>query len=150
MNKNVCAFSGHRILGSDFDEELLYRVTQNLIKTGTKKFLCGMAKGFDLKAAQCVLTLKKDYDITLTACVPCSNQQAFYSKKDKIIYEEIINHCDEVITFAENYFNGCMQIRDRYLAENCDVLVCYLRKKSGGTYYTVNCAKKANKQIIEL
>ena len=48
------------------------------------------------------------------------------------------------------YVAGCMYKRDRYLVENSDVLVCFLRRNSGGTYYTVNYARKMNKKIIEL
>lgn len=48
----VCAFTGHRFLTDDFDRELLKRVTENLAKNGVKKFLCGMAVGFDMESAK--------------------------------------------------------------------------------------------------
>ena len=40
--------------------------------------------------------------------------------------------------------------RDRYLVDNSDLLVCFLRKNRGGTFYTVNYARKKGKKIIEL
>lgn len=150
MNK-TCAFSGHRNLNyGDFDITLLDRVVLNLIKNGTTDFLCGMAVGFDLEAAQSVLRYKEQYGIKLIACLPCGNQSERFSLKNKKLYERIIELCDEVVTLAPAYYNGCMQARDRYMAENSDVLVCYLRKESGGTFYTVNYAKKLGKKIIEL
>lgn len=147
----VCAFTGHRNLaGTDFDEHLLERVVADLVKTGTTRFLCGMAVGFDMKAAQAVLALKGKYDIQLVACLPCENQSERFSEKNKSLYNEILGKCDEVIVLEKEYVSGCMQRRDRYLVDNCDVLVCFLRKSSGGTHYTVKYARKENKKIIEI
>lgn len=149
--KKVCSFSGHRNLrGLDFDNNLLDRVVRDLIKTGTERFLCGMAMGFDLAAAQSVLLHKQNYGVKLIACLPCANQSDTFSENGKRIYESILNKCDEVITLAPEYYSGCMHERDRYMIENSDVLVCFLRKNSGGTFYTVNYARKLGKKIIEL
>ena len=145
-----CAFSGHRALDSRFDYNLLDRVILNLIKSGARNFYCGMATGFDMEAAEIVLRYKKQYGIRLCACIPCEGQNKYYSIKDKGRYEDILCACDEKIVFSEEYNSWCMQERDRFLVDNCDVLLCYLRKKSGGTYYTVNYAKKLDKKIIEL
>ena len=148
---SVCAFTGHRNLaGTDFDEHLLERVVLNLVKNGTTRFLCGMAVGFDMKAALAVLALKGLYDIELVACLPCANQSERFSARNKKLYNEILARCDDIIIMEMEYKNGCMQERDRYLVDNCDVLVSFLRKTSGGTYYTVNYARKQNKKIIEL
>ena len=151
MNSKVCAFTGHRNLNSGgFDINLLDRVILDLIKTGTEKFICGMALGFDLTAAQIVYAYKRVYDIKLVACIPCANQTDTFSEKSKRLYDYILGKCDEVITLAPEYYSGCMQARDRYMVDNSDLLVCYLRKNFGGTYYTVNYAKKQGKKIIEL
>ena len=147
----VCAFTGHRRLaGYGFDEHLLERVVLNLVKNGVNRFLCGMAIGFDMKAAQAVLALKESYDIELVACLPCVNQSEMYSARDKQTYNEILKRCDEIIVLEREYTSGCMFKRDRYLVDNSDTLVCFLRKKTGGTHYTVNYAKKTGKKIIEL
>ena len=150
MYKTV-AFSGHRVLtGYDFDPALMDRVILNLIKTGTENFLCGMALGFDMAAAESVLELKKKYKVKLTAVLPCADQSQNFSEANKIRYQRILKRCDEVITLSEEYFSGCMHARDRYLVDNGDAVVCFLRKNSGGTYYTVNYAKKLNIPLIEI
>ena len=147
----VCAFTGHRNLaGYDFDELLLQRVVLNLVKNGVTRFLCGMAVGFDLKAAQTVIVLKQSYNIELVACLPCANQSERYSAKNKMLYDEILAVCDEVVVLESEYKSGCMFRRDRYMVDNCDTLVCFLRKNRGGTHYTVNYAKNCNKKVIEL
>ena len=145
-----CAFTGHRDLDSRFDRELLDRVILNLIKSGARNFYCGMAIGFDMLAAETVLRHKENYDIKLCACIPCDGQSKYFSLKDKERYEKILCACDEKIIFSTEYTPGCMQERDRFLVDNCDVLVSYLRKNYGGTHYTVSYARKQNKKIIEL
>lgn len=151
MISKVCAFTGHRNLNSGgFDINLLDRVILDLIKTGTEKFICGMALGFDLAAAQSVIAYKKKYNIKLVACIPCENQTDTFPEKSKELYNYIRGKCDEVIILAPQYYKGCMQERDRFMVDSCDVLVCYLRKNFGGTFYTVNYAKKKGKKIIEI
>lgn len=145
-----CAFTGHRVLDRMFDANLLDRVILNLIKSGTRNFYCGMATGFDMLSAEIVIKYKESFDIRLCACVPCKEQNKYYSAKDKRRYDNIFSACDEKIVFYEEYTSGCMQERDRFLVDNCDVLVSYLRRKYGGTYYTVGYAKKQDKKIIEL
>ena len=149
MYKN-CAFTGHRQLDSRFDRNLLDRVILNLIKSGARNFYCGMAMGFDMIAAEIVLKYRESYPVRLCACVPCGEQSKFFSLKDRVRYEKILCAADEKIVFSPEYVDGCMQERDRFLVDNCDVLVCYLRKTCGGTYYTVNYAKKQNKKLIEV
>ena len=149
--EKTCAFSGHRnlkIWGLDY--ALLDRVVLNLLKNGTTNFLCGMALGFDTAAAESVLLYKDDFGAKLTACLPCVNQYERFSQSNKERYFDILERCDEVITLAPSYYSGCMQARDRYMVDNSDLLVCFLRKQSGGTFYTVNYARKLGKKIIEL
>lgn len=147
----TCAFTGHRNLkNTDFDNALLDRVVADLVKCGTRNFLCGMAWGFDLQAAQSVIALKNKFDIKLTACIPCANQTDNFSLGAKNLYNRVLEGCDEIITLSEYYYPGCMHGRDRYMVDNCDVLVCFLRRNSGGTFYTVGYAEKINKKIIRL
>lgn len=145
-----CTFTGHREL-VDLDVALLDRVVKNLIKNGVNRFLCGMAHGFDLTAAESVLALKKEFpNVELVACVPCEGQSNFFSAADKARYNRILLNSSEVIVLSDHYYQGCMHVRDRYMVDNSDMVVCYLRKKSGGTYYTVKYAKDQGKKVIEL
>lgn len=149
MYKN-CAFTGHRKNLAGLDLELLDRVVLNLMKGGAENFYCGMAQGFDLAAAECVIKYKDQYGAKLIACIPCAGQADNFTEKSRRRYEKILERCDTQIILSPAYFNGCMYQRDRFLVDNCDVLVSYLRSRRGGTFYTVNYAKKKNVNIIEL
>ena len=151
LREKTCAFTGHRELFSDFDRELLERVTESLIRRGISTFLCGMARGFDLVAGETVLKLRGKYkNVRLIACIPYEGQADYFSSSDRERYENILSFCDEKRVFAAEYNRFCMFARDRYLVDNCSTLVCYLRKNKGGTYYTVNYAKRTGVKIIEI
>ena len=146
-----CAFSGHRNLNiGGYDDGLLERVISDLIKTGVKTFYCGMALGFDMQAAEKVVEFKKKTPIRLVACLPCGGQSETFSLSSERRYKEILKNCDTVITLAPEYYNGCMHRRNRFMVDNSDILVCFLRKNSGGTCYTVKYAERFNKKIIKI
>lgn len=112
---------------------------------GVTTFLNGVAVGFDLLAAEYVLELKKKFpNVKLIACVPCYGQEKKYSTEDKARYIKIIKNADEVVALAEHYFRGCMQNRDRYMVDNAELLICYCRKTTGGTAYTVRYFEKTH------
>lgn len=150
MANKTCAFTGHRIVPRNFDCNLLDRVVYNLIINGYDRFLCGMAKGFDQLAAESVINYKRKFEVGLVACIPCESQSGYFSANALSRYQNILNFCDEKIVLSEEYYDGCMQCRDRYLVDNCDVLVSFLRRNRGGTFYTVNYARSKGVKIIEL
>ena len=152
MSKKIaCAFTGHRNLKEfDFDYERLRETVYTLLDRGFNTFYCGMALGFDMLAAECLLEFRPQYKFKLCAVIPCVGQADKFSYENKERYKKILAACNDFVILNDGYFPGCMQQRDRYMVDNCDVLVAFLRKKSGGTYYTVNYAEKLGKPIIEL
>lgn len=147
---NCCAFTGHRVL-QDLDFALLDRVIKNLIKNGYNRFMCGMARGFDMAAAESVIALKSEFhDVSLVACIPCEGQERYFPAADRARYKRILENCSEVIYLSDYYYSGCMHVRDRFMVDNCNAVVCYLRKKTGGTYYTVKYAEKKGVKCIQV
>ena len=123
---SACALTGHRVLGKGFSRERLEQCLRALIAEGADTFYCGMALGFDL------------------------DQAARYSPRAKEKYEALLSACDEKIVLHEKYENGCMFERNRCMVDRCDVLLAYLETERGGTFYTVNYAKKRGKRIVFL
>lgn len=141
-----CAFTGHRELDEGFSIEKLQKIVYHLAEKGVKNFFCGMAKGFDLCAGEAVIKIKESFPkVKLIACVPYFGQEKGYSQEDKKRYVNILKNCDAKFTFADGYYKGCMLDRDRYMADYADVLVAYLKKKTGGTAYTVSYFEKKYK-----
>ena len=87
------AFTGHRDLKKypDFSALKLYEAAEKCILRGAKEFYCGMARGFDLLAGECVLSLKKLYpDIKLVAYIPFETQ--YETMTDEEIAKALKNH----------------------------------------------------------
>lgn len=149
--EKTCAFTGHRQVGDDLDVVFLRKILTAFIDDGYSSFLCGMAAGFDIIAAELVLDLKKAYpEIRLIACVPCEGQSKYFSPDEKKRYENVLKNCDEERVLNTHYYKGCMQMRDRYMVDNSSLLIAYKRENRGGTYYTLKYALSLNKKICLL
>lgn len=146
---NCCAFTGHRkFKDGELDIAKLDEAILGRIESGDRRFLCGMAYGFDLIAAERVLEFKKKYDVKLVACVPYAGQGSGFSWAARTKYRSIMDKCDEVLVLSQTYYDGCFLERDKYMVDNCDTLICFMRREQGGTYYTYSRAKKAGKNIV--
>lgn len=139
----TCAFTGHRALPPSFNAAALWDEIETLIKQGVEIFYNGMAIGFDMLAAEAVLTLKKKYShIKLVACIPFYNQEKYYDDTDKARYARILKEADEQVILSESFSREAPLKRNRYMVEKADVLIAYCKKNQGGTAYTVNYFKK--------
>ncbi len=146
--KTTCSFTGHRVLRNDFNVDKLKEVINNVLKNGYRTFLVGMAIGFDLTCVEVLLKKKKEFNLDIIACIPCKNQDKFYKNTEKEKYQEYIKKVDKIVYFSDVYTDGCMQIRNRYMVDNSSLMIAYLKYFKGGALYTVNYAKKQNKEII--
>lgn len=148
----VACFSGHRKLPQDCTElrANLEKAIITLIEQGVVFFGSGAALGFDQLAASTVLRLKEDYPhIRLVMVLPCppEQQSSRWNDEQKKRYYEILDRADKVRILSPQYTNSCMLDRNRHLVDNSAYLICYLRERSGGTFYTVNYAEKRGLQI---
>ena len=143
----TCSFTGHRILKKDFNVDKLITIIEKLISSGYKTFLVGMAWGFDLTVFE-VLLKYKNKNIDIIACVPCENQEVYFRNNEKEKYEEFIKQADKVVYVSKEYFDGCMQKRNRYMVDNSSIVIAYIYSNRGGTKNAVSYAEKKGKNII--
>lgn len=138
-----CAFTGHRVLHEKIEIEGVERLLSSFLERGINVFYCGMAKGFDMLIAEQVLQKKRQYkNVRLIACIPYYGQEKNYTEEEKERYVQILKEADEKIYISQAYYKGCTLKRDRFMADEADILVAYLRKKTGGTAYTVQYFQK--------
>lgn len=144
----TCAFTGHRNLGRDFNKTELERVIKGLIKGGFTFFLVGMAVGFDTECFKILEKLRKTENIRIIACIPCKGQDCKFSLKQKEEYKKMLDSADEKIYVSEEYTKTCMFKRNMFMVDSASILVAYLNSDRGGTFQTVNYAKRKNVSII--
>lgn len=150
----ACCFTGHRSIPA-FQLANVELHTAKAIKSladmGYTTFISGGAVGFDLLAAGIVLRLKAKYpQLRLVMVLPCKNQDAKWNLVQKNQYQSVLAHSDDVICLSENYFSGCMHIRNRFMVNHSNICIAYLTHNSGGTAYTVRYAEENKLGVINI
>lgn len=151
MPDAVC-FTGHRHL-SAAEKRILTTRLDRLIEAmwlrGFRTFICGGALGFDTLVALRVLDAKKRHpELKLVMALPCSDQTKRWSDSDCRIYEHILVHADETHVMSPAYFDGVMQVRNRFMVDHASMCVCYLNKMKGGTMSTVAYALREKCPVL--
>lgn len=144
----ACAITGHRVLPENFNKEELKKIFQNIILDGYDTFLNGMALGFDVECFKVLLELKKENNIKVIACIPCPTQDYKYNESQKIEYKRLLDLADEKLLLSDTYTSYCMHKRNKFMVDNCSVVVAYLVKNFGGTFNTVKYANSKNIKVI--
>ena len=155
-----CCFTGHRVMSKSERKEVLFRLRSTVlyfVSKGVVNFRAGGALGFDTLAATMVVDLKRSDDrIKLILDLPYEGQDEKWSDTDKRIYKFICDNAD-VINVSEKKPSSRQKAtellykRNKALVENSDYCICYLKKKGrSGTAYTVDYAKRLDREIINL
>ena len=159
--KNSCAFSGHRPkkFPWGYDEAdsrcvelkaVLKREIQKLVGAGVTDFYTGMAEGTDTWAALIVLELRKTNPALKLHCVvPFKGQADRWTSSARRHYKRILRRADTVTYISEDYHDGCMMERNRYMVDHAAYLLAvYNGEWRGGTAATVRYARKLGREIV--
>lgn len=158
-----CCVTGHRPKGFPFPRdpmcedyrnylnELRKEITR-LAHSGYTHFITGMADGADLDFAHCVLELRTQIpSVTIEAVlpypiVPARRKTAYQQERDFIL-----SQCDHIHETSPYYHKGCMQKRNVYMVDHSDmVLAIWNGIESGGTWNTIQYARKQRKKLLYL
>jgi uncharacterized phage-like protein YoqJ len=111
------------------------------------KIISGAAQGADQYAG----FVANKLNIPVVYAVPFKNQEKFWPENSQKIYHSLLQKAQEIIIVSEGGFSHeKMQIRNKYIVDNCDVLIAVMQEDcvSGGTYNCVEFAKSINRKII--
>lgn len=150
---SVCMLTGHRSLprdGGRLRAQLDLHI-ETLCRSGVTEFLSGGAMGFDLLGAEAVLFAREKHpEVALTMVLPCRNQSRLYPEIQRLHYDGILARAQTVEYLSEQYYEGCMLVRNRVMAERADVCLCYLTRSRGGTAHAVAAAAARGLPITNL
>lgn len=150
------AFTGHRSIPLAQIERVKGEVRKKvrlLYAMGIRNYLCGMAIGFDMLAAEEIIKLKAEgyNEMRLVAVVPFRGQSSKWNEFSKAKYNDLLNNADDVIMLSERYYNGCCLRRNDYmLIHVCGLIAYYNGLPKGGTFYTVKRAQNMNLDIVNI
>ena len=156
----VCAFTGHRPhklpWGSNETDPrcqavktMIGRRLQEAYELGCRTFLCGMAQGCDLYFAEAVLELRKQYpDVVLKAMIPWPGQANHWPGPEQQRYASLCAQCNEREYVSQVYRRDCMQLRNRAMVEQAQVLISVYDGSASGTGNTVRHARQLSLTIL--
>lgn len=149
--ENTCCFTGHRILGGDFDACVLRRGIEYLIGLGVDTFICGGAMGFDTVCAKEVLLAKDIHPhIKLHIYAPCNNQGEKWSLNQRLTYDEILKKADFVDMPPVPYYKDCMKDRNYKMVDSSAYCICYLNSARSGTGQTYRYAMQKGLTVFNI
>lgn len=149
-----CSFTGHRNIPKRHETALvgiLRRGIQYVYDEGVRHFYIGGALGFDTLAAKELVLFRFSHpDIVMHLVLPCLDQTQRWSARQRDMYEYILSEADTVEYIADDYYDGCMFDRNIRLVEECDCLIAYVGRSSGGAAQTKRLAERAGKPVYNL
>ena len=162
MDKKAVAFTGHRPeslpFGRNMDsgrygefETTLRKEIVHCMDEGYNTFYCGGARGADIVCGEIVIAEKRTNHpkVHLVCAIPSRGQADLWSWRWKQRYLNLLREADTIKQLCEEYQRGCYHIRNRYMVDNCDLLIAiYNGEGKGGTAYTVNYAREQGKEIL--
>ena len=151
----TAAFTGHRFVDASQREHVKKRLSNAVLDAygqGIRNFISGFAIGFDMMAAEEIVSLKQTHpDITLIAAIPFKGQASRFRFYDRKRYDRLLEVADEVIVLSDSYYPRCFLDRDEFMVNNSSKLIGYYDgREKGGTFYTIRKAMAQNIPIVNV
>lgn len=125
-------------------------ILENSVNHSEIELISGMALGVDTVFALIALKLKsKDSRFSLHCAIPCKNHSSNWFGESVKQYNHIIGSADSVQLVTDtDYTPSCMQLRNQYMVDRCDLLIAVWDKTPGGTANCVRYAQEIGKPIV--
>lgn len=136
----ILAVTGHRPERLKGQEKMIYEwAVEQLTRLQPSVVYDGMARGTD----QIIATAAKKLEIPIICCYP-------FPKKFYYPIEEWIMENNQVIFVSSEYSKNAYHIRDMFMVDHADKLLCVWDGiGGGGTFITRNYALQQGKEIID-
>ena len=148
----IVAFTGHRpdkLGGYKLPNDTYIKVCQKIDKTlrelKPEKVITGMALGVD----QWVAMIAHKLGIPFLAAIPFDNQEIKWPPSSQKIYRLLRKLASEEVIVSEGkYAASKMQVRNKWMCDQCDKLIAVWDGSDGGTANCINYAKSIGREII--
>lgn len=163
MREQTAAFSGYRPqklpqgCTVEVQSELFLLLQEEIHRSylnGYRVFIHGMMSGWDILAAEAVLSLRDDHEGLHCVSVAPFKRGYFannnWNPEWKARALQVYRQSDLAFSLSEHYANGTYYARDRYLVDHASLIIVFFDGKPGGTQYTCDYAAKGGLQIVNV
>jgi hypothetical protein len=152
MNIFTVSFFGHRNieLGSEIENRLDSLLHEIITQREYVEFLIGRDGEFDLLVSSVIKQAVAKYDCGNTSLIlvlPYMKAEFRDNVQSYLEYYDEVEICSES---AKTHPKAAIQVRNRVMIDRSDLVICYVKHKSGGSYKTIQYAEKQGKRIINL
>ena len=121
------------------------KLREILLSNNCTHAISGMALGIDTLFALVAI----DNHIPLECAIPCLHQDKMWVQSSRNQYKKILSASQfQTLVTNSEYTQYCMQRRNEYMVDNCDLLIAVWDGTSGGTANCVRYAVERGTKII--
>ena len=139
----TCTFFGHRDTPEDIQEKLYAALDDLIVNKNVCMFFVGYQGSFDKIVLRTLRLLKVDYphiNYYLVLTYPSYASDEF-SEEDNTVFPGILENVPQKFTIDR---------RNRWMANNSDYVVCYVKYDFSCSYKYMCLAERKNKTVINL
>lgn len=149
MEVFTVSFFGHRQLDHYFDiEKQLETMVKSIITSEDYvEFLVGRDGDFDQIASSTIRRIiqANDYgNSSLVLILPYMTAEYRNNQDNFHKYYDYVEICSES---AKSHYKAAIQVRNRYMIDRSDLVICYIERKNGGAYKSVQYALTQGKTV---
>ena len=155
LREKTCCFTGHRIIAIEDIPDIKLWLEKTIVELYLSRevrfFGSGGAIGYDILAAEAVLRVSSNMfpEIKLILVLPCPGHDRFWNEDWKQRLAAVKERAAKIVYTSERYGENCMSKRNRHLVDHAGYCVAYIKKKSGGTAFTVSYAMEKGLTIVK-
>ena len=151
--RKTCCFTGHRPEKlTQTEAEIKVWLTERIreaVRDGYTAFISGMARGVDLWAAECVLSLREtNGGIRLICASPYEGFASRWPQRWQSLYTDILSRADEAAFVCPRYSPSCFRKRNEWMVDRSSRVIAVFNGVSGGTKNTIDYARKQGCEVI--
>lgn len=146
------AFFGHRYIDNIYRVEKILenQIRKLLDENEYVDFLVGRNGDFDQCASSSVFRVRRDYrdyNSSLVLVLPYPTAEYINSEE---YFDKYYSEIEISYAAAKAHPKAAIQIRNREMVDRASMIICYIEKKKGGAWQTVEYAIKQGKKIINI
>ncbi len=152
--KESCVMTGHRFLPPEIIPTLTQHIEaaiSDLYMRGIYHYYVGASIGFDMLAAESVLKMQETFPaIRLHEVVPFHGFEEYWSLDNQTRYHKIMQKASSITYLSRYYSKESYSLRNSFMVDHASVCLCFLKKKEGGTFQTVEMARERGLDILPI